>query len=236
VIDAYYRVVPHPQHQMRLETEIRPAGPFVQRLKNKVDLWSQDRDKKALAMPKLSEALENLQKQCAGTTASLISTVLKFYWHKDNSPVVSKGRKEAKTALPQSQALAEEFVSLVYVNFLVTVLLRMRTLVLTAGGIYVLLVLSISVYPFEPNPALQTLAVALILLMGAVVGYVYAEMHRDVILSRLTSTTPGELGKDFWIKFASAAAIPVLSLLAAQFPSITQFLFSWLEPALEALK
>jgi hypothetical protein len=80
------------------------------------------------------------------------------------------------------------------------------------------------------------MAVTLILVMGGVVGYVYAEMHRDVILSRLTSTSPGELGLDFWIKFASAAAIPVFSLLAAQFPSINQFLFSWLEPVLQAVR
>jgi hypothetical protein len=72
--------------------------------------------------------------------------------------------------------------------------------------------------------------------MAAVVGYVYAEMHRETILSLLTSTEPGKLGTDFWIKFASAAAIPVFSLLAAQFPSINQFLFAWLEPALQAMK
>ena len=47
-------------------------------------------------------------------------------------------------------------------------------------------------------------------LMAATVGYVYAEMHRDAILSRLTSTNAGELGLDFWMKFVSAGAIPVL--------------------------
>jgi hypothetical protein len=61
-------------------------------------------------------------------------------------------------------------------------------------------------------------------------------MHREAILSRLTSTKAGELGWDFWLKFASAAAIPVLSLLAGQFPEINQILFSWLEPALQAMK
>jgi hypothetical protein len=61
-------------------------------------------------------------------------------------------------------------------------------------------------------------------------------MHREVILSQLTSTKPGELGLDFWIKFLSAGALPVFSLLASQFPSINQFLFSWLEPALQAMK
>jgi len=115
-------------------------------------------------------------------------------------------------------------------------LLRIRTLVLSAGGLYVLIVISMNVYPFEPHPALQTLAVVLLLVMGGAVGYVYAEMHREVILSRLTSTSPGELGMDFWIRFASAAAIPVFSLLATQFPDVNKFLFSWLEPALQAMK
>jgi hypothetical protein len=78
--------------------------------------------------------------------------------------------------------------------------------------------------------------VLLLVVMVAAVGYVYAEMHRETILSRLTSTPPGELGADFWIKLASAAAIPIFSLLASQFPSINQFLFSWLEPALQAMK
>jgi hypothetical protein len=132
--------------------------------------------------------------------------------------------------------LAEEFTALVYVNFLVTVLLRMRTLVICAGGMYVFIVLSVSVYPFEPHPALQSLTVILMLVGGATVGYVYAEMHREAILSRLTSTEAGELGLDFWLKLASAGAIPVFSLLAAQFPQINQLLFSWLEPALQAVK
>jgi len=100
----------------------------------------------------------------------------------------------------------------------------------------VFIVLAVSVYPFEPHPALQSLTVILLLVMGAAVGFVYAEMHREAILSRLTSTPVGELGLDFWLKLASAGVIPVFSLLAAQFPSINQFLFSWLEPALQAMK
>jgi hypothetical protein len=101
---------------------------------------------------------------------------------------------------------------------------------------YVFIVLSMNVYPFEPHAALQTLAVVLLAVMGAAVAFVYAQMHRDPILSRLTSTTSGELGWDFWLKLASAGAIPVFSLLAVQFPEINRFLFSWLEPALQAVK
>jgi hypothetical protein len=180
--------------------------------------------------------VENLQKEMARTAGVLIRDVLTPLWLEDSALTVSTADVVPKTQLPVFRAMAEEYAALVYVNFLVSVLLRIRTLVICAGGLYVLIVLSLNTYPFEPHAALQTLAVVLILAMAAAVGYVYAEMHREVILSRLTSTTPGELGLDFWIKFMSAGAIPVFSLLAAQFPSINQFLFSWLEPALQALK
>jgi len=185
----------------------------------------------------LMKRVEALQKEMAKTGAILIRDVLRPMWEVDEEAMtVSSDDRLAKTTLQPFRAMAEEYAALVYVNFLVTVLLRIRTLVLSAGGLYVLIVISMNVYPFEPHPALQTLAVVLLLVMGGAVGYVYAEMHREVILSRLTSTSPGELGMDFWIRFASAAAIPVFSLLATQFPDVNKFLFSWLEPALQAMK
>jgi hypothetical protein len=193
--------------------------------------------KRGWRLKTLMKRVESLQKEMAKTGAILIRDVLKPIWDEDEgTPAVSSDDRLAKTPLLPFRAMAEEYAALVYVNFLVSVLLRIRTLVISAGGLYVFIVMAINVYPFEPHPALQTLAVVLLLVMGVTVGFVYAEMHREVILSRLTSTSPGELGLDFWIKFASAAAIPVFSLLAAQFPSINQFLFSWLEPALQAMK
>lgn len=182
------------------------------------------------------DAFQVLQMRMASTAAVIVDEMLDAWWKCDKATVVSEDERIDKTKLPLTRALAEEFAALVYVNFLITVLLRMRTLVMTAIGMYVFIVLSMNVYPFEPHAALQTLAVVLLVVMGAAVGFVYAEMHRDPILSRLTSTTSGELGWDFWLKLASAGAIPVFSLLAVQFPAINRFLFSWLEPALQAVK
>jgi hypothetical protein len=184
----------------------------------------------------LMERVEALQKEMARTAGVMIRDVLRPLWEEDGELAVSSDKRVQESPLPLYRAMAEEYAALVYVNFLVSVLLRIRTLVICAGGMYVLIVLSLNTYPFEPHPALQTLAVILLLVMAGAVGYVYAEMHREVILSQLTSTTPGELGLDFWIKFLSAGALPVFSLLASQFPSINQFLFSWLEPALQAMK
>jgi hypothetical protein len=185
---------------------------------------------------RLMKRVELLQKEMAKTGAILIRDALKPCWDEEEEMAVSSDDRIAKPRLTVFRAMAEEYAALIYVNFLVSVLLRIRTLVLCAGGMYIFIVMAMNTYPFEPHSALQTLTVLLLLVMGGAVGYVYAEMHREVILSRLTSTEPGELGLDFWIKFGSAAALPVFSLLAAQFPSINQFLFSWLEPALQAMK
>jgi hypothetical protein len=184
----------------------------------------------------LMQKIDTLQGEMAKMAAVLIADVLKPLWDAETALVVSEDEKVPKVPVSPFRALAEEYAALTYVNFLVTVLLRMRTMVINAIGIYVLIVISMNVYPFEPHPALQTLAIVLLASLGAAVGIVYAEMHREAILSRLTSTGTGELGWDFWLKLLSAGAIPVFSLLAVQFPQINQFLFSWLEPALQAVK
>ena len=191
---------------------------------------------RGLILKNLTGALEELQKQMANTAGSVFTKILTLKWGMEQTNAVSKDDRLKKPDLEMPRAIEEEFVALVYVNFLQSVLLQMRTLVVCAGGMYVLLLCSMSVYPFEPHLALQILAVALLVVMAVAVGFVYKEMHRDAILSRLTSTNAGELGWDFWIKFISAGAIPVFSLLAVQFPAIARFLFSWLAPALQALK
>jgi hypothetical protein len=211
--------------------------------------WRQRHDREQQKMPGLQLGIEDLQKRMARSAAALLAAPLKAVWSKDFSPSVSDpsvicGAKDDKAGkdgdnykcLRLARVLAEEYVALVYVNFLVSVLLRLRTMVMCAAGMYVFIVLSINTYPFEPHLALQSMAVLMLIVMGVAVGTVYAQMHRDNLLSRLTSSKPGELGWDFWLKLASAGAIPVFSLLASQFPSIRQFLFSWLEPALQAVK
>ncbi len=129
----------------------------------------------------------------------------------------------------------ERFVCMSYVSFVLVMLVRIRTLIVAVGGMYVLTLIGISQYPFEPKGALQLLLVVLLAFVVSVVGLVFAQMHRDNILSNLTDTKPGELGVDFYIRMASFVALPLFSLLASQFPSVNRFFYSWLQPAVEAL-
>ncbi len=129
----------------------------------------------------------------------------------------------------------ERFVCLLYVAFLLVMLVRVRTLIVAIGGMYVLTMIAITQYPFQPKAAIQVLLVVLLGYIVMVVGVVFAQIHRDAILSRITGTNPGELGLDFYVRMVSFTALPLFSLLAAQFPSVNRFFYSWLQPAIQAV-
>jgi hypothetical protein len=129
----------------------------------------------------------------------------------------------------------ERFVCLVYVNVLLAALTRIRSLIVAIGGMYVLILIGATQYLFEPRAAIQLLLAALLAYIVAVVGLVFAQIHRDAILSRLTDTQPGELGRDFWVRMASFVALPLFSLFASQFPSVNRLFYSLIRPAIEAL-
>ena len=129
----------------------------------------------------------------------------------------------------------ERCVCMVYVNFLLVMLVRIRTLIVAIGGMYVLTLIGITQYPFEPKATVQILLIVLLAFVVVVVGLVFSQIHRDAILSYITDTKPGELGSDFWFRMVSFTALPLFSLLASQFPSVNRFFYSWLQPAIQAL-
>ena len=131
---------------------------------------------------------------------------------------------------------AEELVCLTYLGFAQNLLGRIRTIVL--GGVYLFVAATIAVssYPFDPRPLLSGVLLSLFFAFGAVVVFVYADMHRDATLSHATNTNPGELGSEFWFKVVGYGAAPVLGLITQIFPEWSAFLFSWLQPGLSSLK
>lgn len=130
---------------------------------------------------------------------------------------------------------AEQFLALLYTSFIMIVLVRIRTLIMTIGGMYVLSLLALTTYPFQPQVPIRTFLLLVLIFMVAVVGVVYAQMHRDATLSHITNTER-QLGGVFWLRIASFIALPVFSLLASQYPGIGNMFSSWLQPALNALK
>ena len=145
-----------------------------------------------------------------------------------------------KEHLPLSEIpavkLGEEFVCLIYVGYLQNMLARMRTMVLSMAGVFVAIALALAFYPYTPRPLLALSLLMLLLVIGIAVAVVYAGLDRDSTLSHITNTVPGTLGSAFWFRIASFVGVPALGLIVAQFPEIADFVVSWVQPSMNAMK
>ena len=123
-----------------------------------------------------------------------------------------------------------------HTNFNALVLMRIRTLIIAVGGMYIFFVLALTTYPFQPQLEIRLFLAVLLLFVIGVVGVVYVQMHRDATLSNITNTSPGQLGSTFWLRIASFVALPAFSLVASGYPEIGNTIYSWLQPALHTLQ
>ena len=116
------------------------------------------------------------------------------------------------------------------------VLRQMRSVLWFIVIDFVLTVLALSSYPFQSNRVVSVACVGILVILGAGMVVVLAQMDRNTVLSRLSDGTPHELGTSFYLRLTSFGALPLLTVLATQFPPIAQFLSGWVQPVLEALR
>ena len=207
--------------------------------------WFRSLTKEDIKKPTFDDNLvdhfRDLQVQLADI-CTVILRDLNQTWAKENRPVweaecIVREKNECKNPdLPVPVRLAEDFVCLFYFNFISSVFTRMRSLVLTISGLYVFILLSFSSYPFEPSSSFHTAMFFLLLLIAVVVGIVYGQAHKDATISRIMGSDESKLGLEPWFRLAAVLAVPLLSLLAAKFPELGGFLFSWLAPASQAFR
>jgi ABC-type multidrug transport system fused ATPase/permease subunit len=188
----------------------------------------------------LVSKLQDMQKTLAGTCAAILQ-YLRNEWdgetrHAWDAECMARAKDDYKDDVDPPVQLAEDFASLFYFNFICSVFTRMRALVLAIVGMYVFILLSFSSYPFEPNSTFHLAMSFLLVFITAAVAIVFAQAHKDATVSRITDRDAGKLGFDFWFRLVGVMGVPILSLLAAKFPEIGGFLFSWLEPASQAFK
>jgi hypothetical protein len=134
------------------------------------------------------------------------------------------------------RSILEEWVALIYVHYIRLILVQIRTRLATAAMLYILIVWAVTSYPFINRHALTIGLSGLLGILAAIVISTYASINRDPILSRTINERPGHLDVDFLWKTASMVGIPILGLLASQFPEVSSFLFSWIEPGLNTVK
>jgi hypothetical protein len=148
---------------------------------------------------------------------------------------------EIEKAAPQEQQpdagrLAESLVALHYSPYLVYCVRQIRNLLFSLSIGFLLLVASLNSYSYQAPQFIGKALLVLFLLMGAVTFRCIVGMERDPILSRIAGTTPGKLDMESYFKLIGYGALPILALLASQFPSVSGWLYTWITPTLEALR
>jgi hypothetical protein len=132
--------------------------------------------------------------------------------------------------------VSSEVFALRYVTFIQPACRQIENLLFFLPIGFVLTLISLNSYPFQSGHVLGWFMATLLVGLGIAVTFVLASSERDHVLSLLNGTTPGKIGKDFYMNLLSYGALPVLTVLATQFPAVGAFLFSWVQPVLQALR
>jgi hypothetical protein len=140
------------------------------------------------------------------------------------------------SAEPSRIMLAEEFLAIRYVSLVRAVLANMRYLMIFVSTSFVLAIVAWNSYPFQPRQQVDWVFTGLLFFLGSGIVWVFAQMYRDPILSRVTETKANELGWDFYIRILSFGAVPLITWLAYQFPDIGSVIFKVLQPGAEVMK
>jgi len=137
---------------------------------------------------------------------------------------------------PEHILVAEEFLALRYVSFIRAVLTNLRYVMMFVSAAFILAITAWNSYPFQPTQYGDWIFTGLLVLLGAGIVWVFAQMYRNPILSRITNTEPNELGWEFYARIAVFGALPVITWFAYQFPEIGGSLLKFVRPGLDVLK
>jgi hypothetical protein len=126
--------------------------------------------------------------------------------------------KEMVDELPDYERILEQFLCLLYVGFIQTVLARLRGLAFSFVSLFSLIALSVAVYPFQPMETLLGCGIAVFILIAVISIVVYSQMDKDPILSRLLNSDPTRLEGSFYGKLFETLMPPLLALLTSLLP------------------
>jgi hypothetical protein len=115
-------------------------------------------------------------------------------------------------------------------------MLQLRNLLTFMMLGFVFLALSLGSYPFGAPQLLSWTLVGCLVVSGIPVVSVFLAMERDPTLSRISNTKAGQVDKtNFLLRVTSFGILPLLTVLASHFPSIGQYVFSWVQPVVKSI-
>jgi hypothetical protein len=132
--------------------------------------------------------------------------------------------------------VAEEFLAIRIWAFIRYVFLQMKNLLSFALGGFIFALAAMASYPFHPRRTFMALIWIVGILSIAAIGTVLVSIDRDRVLGAIGKATSGQtwVNREFLTTMTLYVAVPLLTLLATQFPSIGDFIYSVFTPAMKA--
>jgi hypothetical protein len=143
----------------------------------------------------------------------------------------SKKQEEPLNNVLQWLRLVEDFVAMQTVTYVSQFIVQLRNMVgfLTISALLVLL--TVTSYPFQPQGLLLVFAVSLALAVAAAIVVLQVQMDRDELISRINGTTPHHINLDLeFLKYAATYVLPVILVVVTQLPGVGEFLSGLLDP------
>jgi hypothetical protein len=195
---------------------------------------------------------ERYDEQRLTQVSRVLIRILKAFWRARPLP----GTLPAPSAVPHNQStaavyalalppglalwlrLAEDFIAIQVVAYIHRLFPHLRNTLVFFTGALLLMLFAIVTYPFQPQHFLGLVLWTMMLCAVALTVMVFVQMSRNETLSRIARTEPGKVNFDrrFLSQLVLYGVLPLLSLLAAQFPEVRGFAFSWFETILKTLK
>jgi hypothetical protein len=130
-----------------------------------------------------------------------------------------------------------EYVAYRYAQFIRYVMLQIRLLLWFVLYGFGCLVLCVMTYPFQSRHLLGALLTVTFLLLTAAVAKILVQMDKDPILSRLEHSDVGKVTYASVAKnFLNIGGVPLVAVLASQFPTVGHALLFWVKPILSSAR
>ena len=181
--------------------------------------------------------LQNYEHECADLAAQILEHELVPYW--DKSPLNDDGDPQVEGKEHPEDVAARygaDFFALQLCNYILFAVRHTQRLAWSISVGLLLLVLALASYHPQSPQLLGRILAVLLVGIGCVIGWVFAGMERNWVLSRIGRTEPGELNLEFYVRLASIVILPLSAVLVHLFPSLSGFLSNVITPGMEALK
>ena len=180
------------------------------------------------------ESRENYEEKAARQTQLCVTSDLESHWsggiEAQNDLVAI--RDEARAYVRH----AADFVALQLASYFIYAARQLQHICLGVSVEMVLIVVVLSSYHPQAPLAVSGLVIAIWAAVSTAVVGVFVGMDRNWIVSTISRTSPGELDAHFWLRMFGLGAVPVVTVLAHLFPSVSNVVYSWIMPSISTLK